>query len=51
MYKISNMKRKLKKYLFLQEKLETWLYGVRANIEKDVTKKQGNFNLNTGECF
>ena len=34
--------------LHLQEKLEVWLYSVRANIEKDMTKKQ-SYSLNTGE--
>ena len=34
--------------LYLQEKLEVWLYSVRANIEKDMTKKQ-SYCLNTGE--
>ena len=34
--------------LYLQEKLEVWLYSVRANIEKDMTKKQ-SYSLNTGE--
>lgn len=34
--------------LFLQEKLEIWLYNVRANLEKEI-KKKPNFNLNSCE--
>ncbi|CAH3126705.1 unnamed protein product [Pocillopora meandrina] len=34
----------------LKEKLEVWLYSVRANIEKDMTKKQ-SYSLNTASLL
>lgn len=46
--KFSDNKDRIVTCLYLQEKLEVWLYSVRANIEKDMTKKQ-SYSLNTGE--